>query len=311
MKHIVKYFFEIQRQKRSLKKMSLVIQNGTYFIQDKTFCLKNDISSQSFFLKLFRVKIHSKEKVDKSVSSGIFFETPYKRAIVSKDNAFYFIKDKSRYCTIKNKVTSYQNLLGYKTMKMCFDDAHRLITSDHVVGNIHRDEEHFWLFLDKYFNSYTHIKKRCVEIDMNGKKSPVWYCPQHGDCHPGNIFWKNDDFTLIDLDDIDDYPLFYDVFYYALSFYHQDAFSIFKSSKFDSFVEKFVSKTRIDCEDVIDYYLASYLYFWVNQMNKNTKFFDINFYVRWFDGADLSCFKLTEEAFDKYKKNIRMFNIRK
>lgn len=307
MKKIINKIKNRLEIKRAFKVASFVLDNGKYLIKGKTFTLLSNNQKE----KGFAVKVKSNRKFETKINKGIVNITPYKILLMNDSVVFSFIRTKERYYNIKNNAINLINKLPYKTMDADFFDEDCLVVSNVIKGIQVDDEEHLWKFIYHYFDSIKLDYIESNEMDMNKNIAVVLFYPQHGDCHPWNIFWNEDEPVLIDLDDIDSYPLFYDIFYYIIAAKHEDAFSFFRASSFRSIFERFCVTNKLNNEeDNIDYYLSAYIYYWVNKMTLKMNFHEINFYMQWFINTDLSSFPLVEKAINQYKINLNKLRIK-
>lgn len=294
--------------KKSFKLASFVLENGKYYIENgKFFFIKpNDKRRCVCF------KVKSKNKNPRLFNEGSFLFTPYKLLLINKDMACTFVRDSQRYNLIQEKLNNYLTKLPYKTMECTFLSEYNLIISNVVKGNQFNDDKHLYQFIEYYFK---HINPNNFEkkvVDIGNDRKEVIYCPQHGDCYSKNIFWNNEEPTLIDLDDVDLYPLFYDTFYHIIASKHENAFCIFKSDSFKTKIRNFYqNKVGNFASDLVDFYLGAYVYFWVNKMERKMKFHEIHFYLQWFEKADLSSFPTVLKAMEKYRNNLRIFRIKR
>lgn len=288
--------------KKAFLKCAFVLKNGKYNIRGNDFFIKP--KDNAIFLSVFKIK--SNNKFSYLLDKGKIFITPYKTLLMDDKLVFTFVKGFDRFSSIKKNIQLFANRLPYKIMSTKFDDDHNLIISDVVKDDQFNDEERMWMFVQFYFKN---IKKKYFEVktlNMCEKSEDVIFYPQHGDCHTKNIFWKDDEIQLIDADDINLYPLLYDVFYYIIASKHEEAFKLFLSGDFLVSVQEFCSIKGISYDNsFVDKYLASYIYYWVNQMNIINDPKTIHFYIRWFENADLSQFPMTSTALGKYKTNLQ------
>ncbi|MCR4661094.1 MAG: hypothetical protein K5765_03710 [Clostridia bacterium] len=288
--------------KKAFLKCSFVLKNGKYNIRGNDFFIKP--KDNAIFFSTFKIK--SNNKFSYLLDKGKIYITPYKTLLMDDKLVFTFVKGFDRFSSIKKNIQLFANRLPYKVMSTKFDDDHNLIISDVVKGDQFNDEERLWMFVQFYFKN---IKKKFFEVktlNMCEKSEDVIFYPQHGDCHTKNIFWKDDKIQLIDADDINLYPLLYDVFYYIIASKHEEAFKLFCSGNFLALVQEFCNINGISYDNsFVDKYLASYIYYWVNQMNIINDPKTIHFYIRWFENADLSQFPMTSTALGKYKMNLQ------
>lgn len=303
---------EISKIKRALNGASFVLENNNYYFNNNSFSLSFADCGLSKFKSSFRkVHISSSEKNIILLKKGSFHLTPYKTILLGENNAFYFFKNLDNYNDVKRRILSLSSSLGFEIMRSEFLDNHALLISNIVEGKQFKDEGHLSKLMTNLFSLYNAERKDVGERLIDGVDGHVLFMVQHGDCHLGNVFWSSNSFSLIDLDDINYYPFFYDIFYLFLSFYHEKAFDIFRSEKFRNDVELAAKKHNIADQNIVDKYLSAYLYYWVNQMKSDTKFFDIFFYVRWFLNADLTGFPSVVAAIEKYKENLNLYRIKK
>lgn len=307
---MVKYFIlKLNRYiniRKAFKSLSFVLENGMCYIEgDKFFLIKNIGSHQRFSFK-----IKSKEKYVTLLKEGSFKITPYKYLLLGESVVYTVVRGKERFNCIQEKLTSYRDQLPYKTMECKFIGKRNLIISNVITGKQFNDDAHLKQFIEYYFkhiNSKLFANKR---VDMNGIKKEIVFYPQHGDCYSKNIFWNGSEPTLIDLDDVDLYPLFYDVFYHVIASKHEAAFKFFRNENFQTSVRRiFADKTN--ASDIVDLYLGAYVYFWVNKMERKMKFHEINFYLQWFEKADLSTYPNVLMAMETYRKNLKSLGIRR
>lgn len=295
-------------RKKAFKKASFVLQNGRYSIAGNRFCLSNSNGKKSGRY----IRIETKDKNKHLLNEGMFVVTPYKFIFLSDNIVFSFIRGKQRFVTIKNNINLYLSRIPYRTMNCFFVCNKELIVSNFVHGTQFDDDKHLWLFIDYYLKS---IKRNFISIKsmiMHIETKNIMFYPQHGDCHAKNIFWSNNLPTLIDLDDIDNYPIFYDIFYFAIASKHENAFVFFRSKDFETKLKDFCSLNGLDIEgDVIDLYLGAYVYYWVNKMKRKMKYHEIHFYLRWFEKADLSSYPTVSNAMKEYSNNLKKMRIKK
>ncbi len=301
-----KFIFKIKTyldRKRAFKKATFVLENGKYKINSNAFSLTKSGK--------YRVKIRSKNKYDILIKEGNYIVTPYKFLFLNKDIVFSFVRGRQRYEIIKKNFDLYSSNLMFKTMDCSFVEEKNLIVSNCVKGDQYSDDYHMFVLIDFYVKS---INKKYLEsflINMSGENIEILFYPQHGDCHAKNIFWNDTEPTLIDLDDIDKYPLFYDIFYYVIASKHEEAFALFKTKMFQDKLFNFCITNNIKCsEDIVDLYLSAYIYFWINKMHKNMKYHDIHFYMRWFESGDLSLYPNVSRALKEYYNNLKTMRIK-
>lgn len=295
-------------RKNAFKKASFVLQNGKYKIIGNSFYL---IDNGDTRCKRY-IRIKSKGKHSQCIKEGRYLITPYKLLFMNEEIVFSFVRGDQRFSDIKDNFNLYSARLPYKTMDCSFDDNEKLIVSNHVNGVQNNDENHMWRFIDYYFAS---IQQKYIEmksLKMSSEQKNIFYYPQHGDCHSKNIFWKENTPTLIDIDDVDSYPLFYDVFYYVIASKHEDAFIFFRTKEFVTRLNKFclTNKFKNDDIDIVDFYLGAYAYFWINKMKKKMKFHEIYFYLKWFLKGDLSSYPIVSLAIEEYTNNLKKMRIK-
>lgn len=306
---IKNYFFKLKQYiniRKAFKSLSFVLENGMYCIEGESFFLIKDNGSHH----RFSFKIKSKDKCMALLKEGSFKITPYKYLLLGESVVCTVVRGKERFNCIQEKLTSYRNQLPYRTMECKFVNKRNLIISNVITGKQFNDDAHLEQFIEYYFkhiDSKFFVNKR---IDMNGIKKEVVFYPQHGDCYSKNIFWSDLEPTLIDIDDVDLYPLFYDVFYHLIASKHEAAFKFFRNENFQTSIRKiFADKTNVS--DIVDLYLGAYVYFWVNKMERKMKFHEINFYLQWFEKADLSTYPTVLAAMETYRKNLKSLGVRR
>ena len=300
----IHYYLDIRK---ALKSLSFVLENGRYYIEgNKLYRCEPD---SSHYKHIF--KIRSKDKYLVVLKEGVFKITPYKYLLLNNDMVFTVVRGNKRYAHIREKLDSYLDKIPYKTMACKFIDKYSLIVSDVVVGNQYDDDAHLQQFIDYYFKhlDLSHIERK--KVDMSSKVEEVIFYPQHGDCYCKNIFWRNGEPILIDLDDVDLYPLFYDIFYHVIASKHEEAFTFFRNAKFQGIINSFfadkINETKCD---IIDLYLGAYVYFWVNRMERKMTHHEIYFYLQWFEKANLSAFPTVMNAIEQYRRNLKLLGIK-
>lgn len=294
--------------KRTFKSAAFVLQNGKYFVQGNCFSYINEASRHKGFI----IKIKSNKKHNYLMKDGFFNITPYKYLFMDSKTVFSFIRGEERYYLIKKNVGELLPKLPYKTMEAFFIDDKKLLVSNVIKGVQYDDEDHLWRFINHYLNSINPDFVENKKMKMSNAVNDVLFYPQHGDCHSKNVFWDDkENPTLIDLDDVNSYPVFYDIFYYVIASKHEEAFLFFKSIKFGESLKKFGDKNSLFVnKDVVDFYVGAYAYFWINQMKKNMTFHEIGFYLQWFEKADLSSYPITSKALAQYKENLKKLGIK-
>lgn len=278
--------------------MSLVLYSGLYTITDN--CLEF-LDKKSADAKN-SIKIKSKKKINFIVKGGRFFETQYKRCLIGTNKVFSFIKGKNRYLLIKENYLSNKNKLPYDIPSAIFVDKYKLIILNYVKGEFYSDSHHFNEVLDYLFSSYIDIKATLKNVKLDKTDFSLQFCSQHGDCHMKNIVWHDSTFTFIDVDDINNYPLFYDLFYF-----------IFHSLKFDEinkllnnkkFIEKFnrIIKYRNLSENSFDVYLTAVINCWLEDYKATGNKKDLYFYYKWIENIDLKSFPLAFSIWSEIRK---------
>lgn len=301
----IKRFLEL---KKAFKRASFVLRNGNYCLRENRFYLVQKNNK----IHCLKILVRSKEKNPYLLDEGIFKITPYKILFMDDKMVFTFVNGKDRFHAIKENINHYSSKLPYKTMSASYITNRHLIISNVVKGVQYSDDEHLLMLIDHYLREIkiTFLDKK--QLDMSGISKDVLFYPQHGDCHSKNIFWNSQIPTLIDLDDVDLYPLFYDVFYYIIASKHEGAFSFFRTKEFEKWLKDFCDKKHITVpDDIIDFYLASYVYYWINKMKPKMSYHEIDFYLKWFVKADLSSYPITSKALEQYKTNLKDLRILK
>lgn len=301
---------EVLRKRRNLKKIAFVLENGCYIFNGSEFSLEKNKKIIKRTKPHLKCSIFSKNKLDVFYASGSLKETKYKTIYIFENTVYYLYKDMTVYLSLKEKYGLYKKKLIYKTIDLNFDDNYKMVKSEKINGLLFEDEYHFNLFQNFYLEKIKEAPIVKKELNISGQKMSILFAPQHGDIHKRNLFWTSNTFCLIDLDDIDNYPLFYDLFYAYLSFKHESAFEYFHTDKFSNNVLKcyiFFDKTHHPKIDIVDLYLSQYVQFWINKINKDTDPFEPYFYLRWFFNANLNNFQLTKSALDSYFEMAKKF----
>ena len=277
---------------------STILNNGYYQVRGDIFEIQPK-GGVGF------LRVHSKDKIMNQLNKGTFRITKFKYIFMNEQNVYTFIPNKERYQKILQRISIYKSNLPYKTMTTEFVESKQLIVSDVIKGEKYNDEEHLWMFVSQYLNAIqlNHLKKR--SITFLDQKYLFLYYPQHGDCQSRNIIWKENCPFLIDLDDVNHYPLFYDVFYYIIMSKREGAFDFFKQEKFAECVESFCKKSQLNkIPNFIDYYLFAYVLDRLKNTTKDTAYKMAGWHLQYFVKANLSSFPLLQTAINEYKKII-------
>ena len=184
-----------------------------------------------------------------------------------------------------------------------------MITCPTVKGELILDESHFDYFVNTLFDYALCANVKIIEQNILDEKITLPWYVQHGDCKNRNILWlgRNNEFELIDLEAIDLYPPLYDVFYYLFITKKERSIEVLKSKRFNDLATKFFMKHNLNTN--IDACLACYAYYTSSKLNKNSVYYEFDFYLFWrkFDSFDwLPLTKKVLDAFDKKMHELRI-----
>ena len=251
--HKITYYFSI---KKSLSIVSKCLYDGYYSFTNGD--IKIIDKSQVFKFNIFKVK--EKNKMDLLFDEGRIIKTQYKTILICKDFTFYFYNNKKRYFDIKNRFSNFIYLLKYPSMELSFDDSNLLVVGKTIIGTKYKRNEKFNLVLDYLFSFYDKSEYVSKQITIGNISLSVPFCVQHGDLKDSNIVWDGpQNFCLIDLEAINEKPIFFDMFFYILISKKQKAHVIFENKMFMDKLRKVAVDKGVDNDNSIDDLLLIYL----------------------------------------------------
>ena len=222
----VKYYFSL---KKSLKVVSKCLCNGYYKVESG--CIKKVNKPSSWKPNVFKIK--TKSKMAWLSEGGKIIQTKYKRILICDRFTLYFSKTKKRYFESKHRYELFADLLTYPLMKLTFDDNNFLIIGETVTGIKFKRNEMFNLVLDFMFDYFAKAKRINKQIRIESQNINAPFYIQHGDIKDSNIIWNHSGgFCLIDLEAINEKPIFFDLFFYVLISKKRNAYITFRNHLF-------------------------------------------------------------------------------
>lgn len=280
LKNKVKRYFQI---KRALKYAKYLLANGQYYVDDKTIC-KLDANKNKHFYEKFKVK--TKKKNITPVEWLYFTITKYKKIFVSEDQCYFYIKSRKRYELFKNNYSKYAQMLPYKHINLNFYDENKMVIGETAKGTKFRNNERFEETLNLLFDTNLSQEVDYKNLLVNDENIEVPFFVQHGDFKNSNVIWNETDYCLIDLEEVNEYPAFYDLFFYVFLSKPQTFIETLFSDFFINRTKNFwLSKNKDLHFDrdyfFVDYSLSIYLSFVLEKYkSEHTKeFFD--YYLFW------------------------------
>lgn len=312
VRKIIQKVQKAQERRAFLNKISFLLKSGTYFIERRQFYRLQNPRFKELKHHFKTVRIKPKNSYKFTYDHGRYHISPYKYVVIFEDYTYYLTKERKRYIHIKERLLSFENKIPYLIPEVSFDDSRQMMILNTVSGNQHNDEKHFHQFIQYCFESLKHTDISVKAMAMGEQCRDIVFCVQHGDCNNRNILWDDyDNITLIDLDDINEYPMFYDLFYYILSVCHESAFSFYQQNEFILQIKQICEAHHIQFkEETIDIYLAAYVYYHVNKLTRGARYHDSYFYLKFFMSSDLSAYPITLQAIHDYRKKLEYYQIR-
>ncbi len=308
---MINQLLSVYKKRHYFKKGKRFLVSGTYLINGDNFKLvkskreSKDAKSWNF------VKIRNKKTNLNKYSDGKFVIGFYKAKFILKDQIYFFLYNKNQYCRTEELYKKYSSYIFFKHPIYAFDKTNFEISVPIVDGCIYDDDKHSDMFLHLLMQQYNN--ERISEIRTIDSFENVPFYIQHGDCKNANIIWKNDVPTLIDLESVNSYPIFYDFFYYLLMTKGKNFPLSLNNYSHD--VDVICSRLKIGNPKInnIDYFLSCYLTYLSSYASKKYPEKVIDFYFRWITYSGLEKYpilkakirelsaKLAKEGFKKYE----------
>ena len=297
--------------RRCFRSFSFMLDDGVYYFKDHAF---HPASRKERINLLRTIRIRSGRKYPVQYTQGHYYITKEHFTFVFDDCTYQLSNASQRYDAISTRIKAYADRLPYQGIRISVDDDNRMIITSTVHGEnwFNGDEEqfqqqHFHEVMDYLFESLGHAEIQTIRTEMNGTVYDVYSCVQHGDVLYDNIILTDDGPVLIDIGEIDLFPLFYDVFFYAV---HSQsipveggAFAYFRTAGFMQRVKETCAKLGIEYYDgLIDLYLAAQVWFRIREREADAPQYFVDHYVDRFEKADLQGFPMTQEAVGEYRK---------
>ena len=294
------------------RKMSFLLENGQYYAKDRHFQMISDHTEKNP-LRMFNV--YSDRKYQTLYTEGQYYFTQYHYTFVFDDYTYQIDKGMNRYDDISRRINLYKDRIPYHGMNVSTCDEYRMIISETVHGdNEYNHKGQFRRLFPEImvflFASLRNAEPALERMKMKDGTEDVYFCVQHGDLHYDNVIITKDGPVLIDYDDIDYYPLFYDVFFCALHNKHFDAFNYFRSESFTDLFKETCEHLKIEYdEETIDFYLSACLYYYRNVLEERKGFPGLDYYLEPYMHGDHTGFPLTQEALDAFPALIKKYSI--
>lgn len=293
------------------KKVSFLLSSGKYFVGDKHFAKYQEGGIKKFSDRLRIIKIGDTHPYPHKYDSGDFFETTYKRGILTNDFAYFVFKDGLRFKQTKEHLDAYLNKLSYQKPLISFDEEKSMVILERVYGNHQTSEEYFALFCDYLLDKLRVQITNKIGDDRDAVLDKGFYVVQHGDCKNSNIIWNDYAPTMIDMEAIDLYPLFYDYFYYVFITKKESAISFLEGQENREKMLAVVTGFKVPrVPDLLDYYLSAYIDYWSGRIDVTFKKWQIDFYLWWVDKIELEKFPLCKESTMLLKDKIKFYKVK-
>lgn len=238
-----------------------LLASGFFVInpRDKTF-------EQVTFLKclksIFKFKIVAIIFGKGNIKAGRYSYGDSKMVLIIENKAFIKYKDRHKFVSFVSKI-DVLNLLPYSFPEINqFNYKEKMIVESTVHGINPNDSISS---IKDFVNSYNLCFRRVpsIQLPINDDKSIyLHYIFQHGDFGHNNVFINPGKLTVVDLDSINLYPLFYDLFFFL---FLKCNWSITKTLMETSFIfdecEKIAEKFNfILTNDLYLCYLEAFIY---------------------------------------------------
>ena len=205
---------KVKKYIKSLKTIisfKCLLATGFYLIDPKQKSFEQ-VNFMKWMKTLFFKKIHAFIIGGGIIKAGSYAFGTSKSVLLVENGAYikYFSEERmANFCIRYNIV----NLLPYKYSKMLsFDYKKRMIYEERASGtNPCNTLESTVRLLDLYVKNYN---ETTVQIKQKSDGFDIVYLFQHGDFGHNNIFINLDSLTVVDLDSVNLFPFFYDVFYF-------------------------------------------------------------------------------------------------
>ena len=188
-------------------------------------------------------------------------------------------------------------LLPYKHPHIVsFDYNNLIIAEDRIFGiSFNATLNTLIKLLRKYTSSFKTNVFYNAEIKLLNKKQKVVYCVQHGDFQPENFLIDND-IQVFDLDNINFFPLFYDVFFLVFLHFKNDEIEyLFLSKTLEKSFNELLKNCGIHVEETLfDVYLYVFCKELLSEKNLYNRFLyakrirDLNYIFSKFLNQDLA-----------------------
>ena len=310
--------FRLLNARICMRKMGFMLEDGLYCFNAESFRPAERGDRNPFRL----IRIRTAHKYPKTYTEGNCYITSYHWTLVFDDYTYQTEKNRKRYARKSERIRQYWHRLPYPAMEVILDDDYCMYIYRTVHGKNYFtdgkqfDEDHFYDYLDLLFSSLVNADIQYETVRMKDTDHEAGYCVQHGDPYYKNVIWADEGPVIIDTDDVGYFPLFYDVFSFLFDSPHNSFFSnayeFIRSADFQSRMKDICCKLAIEySEDVTDLYLAARHYYYINRMNSNTRFENIDYHMHNYVHADLSGFPLASEAVEEYHVRLRKYGIEK
>lgn len=286
---------------RYFKNGKTYLKDGVYYLDGQSFYQLN--SNRKDIKPWNKVKIQKKNKLySTEYSSGIYVVGQYKAKFLFKDYIVFFVYSRKRFCETMEKYNSYVSFITYDVASYSFDVSKKMIATTMINGERHNDDSHFNAFINKICEQYL-PSKIYQKKDINNFKNIPFFI-QHGDCKNSNIIWQGNKPILIDLEAIDSYPIFYDLFYYIFITKKENTTEVLDDIR--TSIINVLYKIKSNCDfDPLDYYLSCYFAFLCNYISKKCSSFVAKFYLGWINYITRSDYPLLNKEINKAKKLVR------
>lgn len=284
---IIKKVLYILRRNHFFRKTTLFLEPGKYFFDNESFSKQNKNDRYPFWDKI-RIFIRNKSNVGLH-ASGSCFIGKYKAKLFFEDIIVFYVFNKKRYEITKANYYLFHEKLNYNFVEYYFCDHDKRIITNVIDGVVYNDDAHFQKFLNVIMDQY--VLNNVVERKQIDDFTNVPFFVQHGDCKNNNILWKLEEPILIDLEAVDSYPIFYDLFYYVFSTKKTDAPVFLK--KIRPVLEKFLVDRGFGGS--LDYYLSCYLCYLTKYLSRKYSQSVFGFYFGWINYSDYSEFPILSQ----------------
>ena len=299
-----KRFISHFQRLKGFKFASYVLTNGVFKLDSKSF---KKIQSFNLFSNY---PVFTLCKNSSLVTNGNYHIGMYKTTVIGTDYTYYCYRKKKRYLETKGIIERFASKIPYNLCDVFYSDKNKMMYSPTVKGEQFFDRDHYEKMTNYLLESYKKLIITNRDIKINNDVIHVPYCIQHGDCHLGNIFWTNDEPLFIDLDDMGNYPLFYDFFYFLIRYHKNDLTNVFLLES----LKKRINNALHDCglesiNNPVDYFLSLFILHWANNVDKRMSKHDASFLFGWINNIDLKLFPASLDVVRILNSKLSKFNL--